>query len=139
MANIARSAKSSPDAIAGQFATQFGGNKLGEAVEAGQPLCMDANGVLWKFNNGSVAAAHRVLLAGVATRKATVGEPITPYGIGSRFHMSDGALLVPGRVYFCSATAGEIDDTSVASIDTIGAFYAINKTDLIVINQGKLA
>ena len=137
MANIVRSAKSDLDPVNSQNATQFGSRILGEDVDVGQPLCMDANGVVWKFNNASIAAANRVLMVGVSTRKAKAGQPVTPYGIGAVFKVSE-ALLNTGRVYFASATPGEIDDTATA-VDAVGAFYAVSKSDVIVLNAGKLA
>jgi hypothetical protein len=137
MANIVRSTKASIDPVNSQSALQFGSKQLGEDVDVGQPLCMDLNGEIWKFNNAAVAAASRVLLVGVATRKAKAGQPVTPYGSGAVFKISE-ELLVPGRVYFCSATPGEIDDTATA-VDAKGAFYATSKIDLMVIDMGKLA
>jgi hypothetical protein len=118
---------------------------LGEDVKDGQPLCYDdATGKLWKFNSPSAAAANRLLLAGIAGRTGYAGQPMTVNQIGTRFSISgtggltqDGTLL-RGRVYFASATPGEIDDVASA-VDTVGAFYAVSKQDLVLINVGKLA
>jgi hypothetical protein len=144
-ATITRSAKASIDPITVQFASSFGHALLGEDVKAGQPLCYDeATSKLWKFNSASAAAANRLLLAGIASRDGYTGQPLTVNQIGTRFGISgtggltqDGALL-RGRVYFASATPGEIDDVA-SVVDTVGAFYAVSKQDLVLINIGKLA
>jgi hypothetical protein len=138
MADIALSANASPDAIKAQFAVQFAGYTLGEDVEACQPLCLDSvTRKLWKFNSAS-AAAQRVIFAGFASRKGKAGQPMTVYGVGAAFHASEAALLVPGNVYFLSATPGVYGDAATA-VDAQGALYAISRTDLMVIRQGKLA
>jgi hypothetical protein len=119
MSIITRSTKASPDPISAQFAPQFGDAQAGEDIAAGQPVCLNTDGKLYKFNSATAAVANRVLLAGIAARSAK-------------------ATLVRGRVYFCAATAGEIDDTATA-VDAVGAFYALSTSDLVVVNQGKLA
>jgi hypothetical protein len=137
MANITRSTKASPDPISAQFAPQFGDAQAGEDISAGQPVCLNTDGKLYKFNSATAAVANRVLLAGIAARSAKAGQPLSVLGVGTRFNIADAAL-VRGRVYFCSATAGEIDDAATA-VDAVGAFYALSTSDLVVVNQGKLA
>lgn len=140
MPDIALSVKASPDAIKAQFATQFAGVTLGEDVAAGMPLCYDnVTNRIWKFNSPSASVANRVILAGVAARAGKTGQPITVYGVGASFHVSEAAALVRGQVYFASLTPGAINDASQAAADTQGAFYAITASDLMVIRQGKLA
>jgi hypothetical protein len=143
-ASITRSTRASVDGVTVQFASSITEN-LGEDIKAGQPMCFDeTTNKFWKFNSPSAAAANRVLLAGVANRDGKAGQPMTANQIGVIFGISgtngtgnDGTLL-RGRVYFASATPGEIDDVASA-VDTVGAFYAVSKQDLELINIGKLA
>lgn len=120
------------DTNTSHFAVQFTGGNSGEAFDINQPLELRTDGKLYK-NSGTGT------FIGVSPR--TVGVPnqaITVHGIGQRFHARDEGDLNIGATYFLGATAGYISDTATAR-DSMGAFTAVSKFDLMVVKQGKVA
>lgn len=123
------------DAASGRFASQFAGD-----IDAGEELtwagtCVEVQaggrlGRVYKCNAGA--------FAGVVHERKKVGQPATVHGIGAIFHASDAGTLVPGALYYVSATPGRIADAATAK-DSQGAFLAISTTELQVIRVGKLA
>jgi len=119
------------DTSTAHFSTQLTGCNSGEAFDINQPLELRTDGKLYKVSGAGN-------FVGISPR--TVGVPnqaITPRGIGLRFHARDEGDLTVGATYFLGATAGYISDTATAR-DSMGAFTAISKYDLLVVKQGKV-
>lgn len=129
MANITISTRASVDASTALYAFQISGKVAGADVTAGQPVYLrQSDDKMYPFATGEV-------LAGIAARNAKAGQPVTVFGIGTRFHASDAALTA--KVYYAGA-GGVISDTATAD-DTRGAFLRVGPNDLAIIAAGKLA
>lgn len=126
MPNITLDAKASFDAGSAQRARSLV-RILAEDVAAGQPLEMNAQGLLRKFTTGP--------LVGVSATAGFAGNPHTCYGLGFKF--MPAKTLTPGAQYF-AATGGNISDGTVAGQDIQGAFLALDTDVMEVIRLGKL-
>lgn len=132
MAEFKPGTAGSHDTSTSHFVTQLTGSVTGEAVDVNQPLELRSNGRLYKASGTGV-------FLGVSPRTVkVVGQALTVHGIGQRFHASDTGTLIPGKVYYLGATAGQISDAATAN-DAQGAFVAVTPNDLMVVRIGKLA
>lgn len=113
------------------FATQLTGHNVREAVDVNQPLELRADGLYKASGTGT--------FVGIAPSSVAVANrPLTPHGVGYRFHASDAGTLTVGATYYLGATAGYISDAATAK-DAQGAFLAVSPYDLMVMKIGKLA
>lgn len=84
-------------------------NVLGEAVAAGDLVCVRADGLVYRSDATGGAADVNASFHGVAPQALTTGEPISAIW-GERFHYGSG--LTPGTFYYPSGTViGGIADT----------------------------
>lgn len=128
MAAITISANASVDISTAQFAMQLSGKVAGEDINAGQPVYLkQSDDKIYKFATGKI-------FIGIAARTAKAGEPITVFGLGTRFYVSSTALT--GDLYYVNV-AGAID-TAATTDDTVGAFVRVSANDLMIVKVGKL-
>lgn len=128
MAAITISANASVDASTAQVAMQLSGKVAGEDINAGQPVYLkQSDDKIYKFATGKI-------FIGIAARSAKAGEPLTVFGLGTRFYVSSTALT--GDLYYVNV-AGTID-TAPTTDDTAGAFVRYGTNDLMIVKVGKL-
>jgi hypothetical protein len=121
----------SVDASTASVAPQISGLVAGEALFAGAIVQIKAADGKVYLANGT-AADSKALIAGVVPRSAGIGQPVTIYGIGTRFRYSSG--LTPNAKLFLGTTAGRAD-TAATTGDAVGVFRVINDTDVQVIRM----
>lgn len=130
MADLAKSSKASIDATTAMLAPQISGLIAGENIPVMSPCYIKASD--GKVYRTSGAAANELArCAGICPRAANATEPVTLFGLGTRFSYSDG-LLTPGALYFISATAGLIADAASTG-DAVGVFQAVTTEDLRIV------
>ena len=128
MAAVTISANASVDISTAQYAMQLSGKVAGEDINAGQPVYLkQSDDKIYKFATGKI-------FIGIAARTAKAGEPITVFGLGTRFYVSSTALT--GDLYYVDV-AGAID-TAATTDDTVGAFARVSANDLMIVKVGKL-
>lgn len=117
------------DMVTAQYAGQISGLFAGEALFLGAACYVAADGLVYKSN--SVAADALAAVHGFTGRAVAIGEPVTLFGIGARFHYA-ATGLVPGAQCFLSAvTAGQLA-TAAGAHDAAGIAVCINATDIMV-------
>lgn len=128
MAAITISANASMDGSTAQLAMQLSGKVAGEDINAGQPVYLkQSDDKIYKFATGKI-------FIGVASRTVKAGEPLTVFGLNTRFYVSSTALT--GDLYYVNV-AGAIDTADTAD-DTMGAFARVSANDLMIVKVGKL-
>ena len=132
MALITPSANVSVDTTTAQFAPQITGLIAGEDLLGAAPVYIQsADGKLYMSNGTAVNEAAEIV--GFTARAAKMGEPVTVFGKGARFHYADTGLT-PGDFYYIAATAGRLD--SVATVgDAIGVAQALTATDIRIVRD----
>lgn len=130
MAAVTFASDVSIDASTAMYAPQITGLYAGEDLVTGCPCYIkSSDGKVYKSNG--TANNEAAEFAGIAPRAAKSGEPVTLYGLGTRFRLSSGSLT-PGDVYYIATTAGGYD-TATTTGDTKGTVQAITSTDVVVI------
>lgn len=111
MADVTKTAETHGvvDARTAMYAQQNTGLVAGEDIGAGHAVRI---GTGWKVYK---AKAGDTRFDGIAPKDARAGQPITIFGIGTRFHATEGALAPLPGLYFLSATAGLFSDTATGS------------------------
>lgn len=117
------------DTSTGQFAPQVPGLFAGEDILLAAPCYIKSSDGKLYMSNGT-AANEAAEVVGFAGRHAHAGEPVTLFGIGTRFRYGSG--LTPGDIYYLGATAGRLD-TAPTTGDAFGYAAAVSSTDIIVI------
>ena len=135
MSLITRSTTASPDASTAQFAPQISGKIAGEAIDRAAPCYVKASDGLAYMTNAT-AANEASRIDGFAAEAAAVGNPVTLYGLGTRFHY--GSSLTIGTVLYAGATKGRLDSAATVG-DWAGCAMVISDTDIIVTRTGPLA
>jgi hypothetical protein len=136
MALVTVSTVAGLDASSGMYAPQISdglvaGEDIGSSSQAITPCYIKASdGKVYMTN--ATAAGEAARLAGFAARYAKTGEPITLFGIGTKFEYSTG--LTPGAIFYLAATAGRLD-TAATTGDAVGVAQAITAT-LIRVTRG---
>lgn len=104
----------------------------GEALEVADACYIaGADGLVYKADG--TAGDELAQFAGFAARTAAIGDPITLYGIGTRFKYATG--MTPGDRFFVAATAGRLDDAATTG-GTVAVAMAVSATDIICISMG---
>lgn len=136
MALVTVSAVAGLDASSGMFAPQISdglvaGADIGSASQAVTPCYIKAaDGKVYPTD--ATAADEKAVLAGFAARFTKTGEPVTLFGVGTKFEY--GTTLVPGAKLFLAATAGRLD-TAATTGDALGVAAAITATLIRVIKN----
>jgi len=136
MALVTVSAVAGLDASSGMYAPQISdglvaGADIGSASQAVTPCYIKgADGKVYPTDG--TAADEKAILAGVAARFTKAGEPVTLFGVGTKFEYTTSAT--PGAKLFLAATAGRLD-TAATTGDALGCFAAITATLIRVIKN----
>lgn len=112
------------DARTTMYAQQNTGLVAGEDLEAGHAVRIGTGFKIYKAKAGDAR------FDGIAPKSAKAGQPVTIFGIGTRFHATE-ADLTPA-LYFLSATAGLFSDTGTGK----PVARAVSKHDLEIIRVG---
>jgi len=130
MALVTVSAVAGIDASSAMFAPQ-----ISDGLVAGADLGGTAQAVTACYIKGSdgkvypcdgTAAAEAANLAGFAARYTKSGEPVTLFGIGTKFEYSTG--MTPGaKLYLAVGTSGRLD-TAATTGDAVGVAQAVTAT-----------
>jgi len=123
----------SPDTTTAQFAPHITGLMAGEDLLACAPCYIKTSDNLVYMSNGT-AANEAAEVVGFSARATRAGEPVTLYGIGTRFHYAAGTLS-PGAILYVAATAGRLADSGTTG-DPTGVAFAINPYDIIIFRAG---
>jgi hypothetical protein len=136
MALLTVSAVAGLDASSAMYAPQISdglvaGADIGSASQAVTPCYIKgADGKV--YPSDGTAADEKAALAGFAARFTKSGEPVTLFGIGTKFEYSTG--MTPGAKLYLGATAGRLD-TAVTTGDAVGVAQAITAT-MIRVTRG---
>lgn len=136
MALVTVSAVAGLDASSGMYAPQISdglvaGADIGSSSQAITPCYIKASdGKVYPTD--ATAATEAARLAGFAARFAKTGEPVTLFGIGTKFEYATG--LTPGALLYLAATAGRLDTAATVG-DAVGVAQAITAT-LIRVTRG---
>ncbi len=129
MALVSRDdANVSIDASTAQIAPQLSGGLIaGEALDAGAPCYIAADGQVY-MSNGTAAdiAAH---VDGFCPAPRVAGEAVTLYGPGTRFRY--GTAMTPGDNLYLEVTAGRLGDAATVGGTSVIA-RAISATEIVV-------
>lgn len=131
MSTVAVVSDASLDASTAMYAPQKTGFYAGEDLLPLAPCYIkssDGN----VYNSNGTANNEAAEFAGIAARPAKAGEPITLYGLGTRFRYGSG--LTPGNVYYIDTTAGGYNTAPTVG-DQIGTIQAISATDVVVVRS----
>jgi len=107
MALVTRSTSASLDASTGMYAPQITGNLYaGEALDVVAACYIKASDGLVYMSNGT-NADEAATFDGFTARACAIGEPVTLFGLGTRFRYGTG--LTVGANYYIAATKGRLD------------------------------
>lgn len=129
MALITRASDASIDISTAMFAPQIADLEAGEDLDAAAPCYINSSDGKVYMTNGT-AANEAAEFVGFTPRAAKAGQPVTLFGLGTRFRYGSG--LTPGDKYYAATTAGRLD--TVATIGgTTALARAVTSTDIVVI------
>jgi hypothetical protein len=83
--------------------------KAGEALTAGDPCYIQANGRVYRSLGAAANAAAKV--RGFAAKDTAIGEAVTLYH-GVRLGWNNAGALTPGANVYLGAAAGTLDDAA---------------------------
>jgi len=116
------------DIASAQSALKVSGLKAGVAIAEGQTVYIASDGTLKLAVTTQSVVGDQPDFLGIAAHDAAVGENVTVFGVGARFHYSAG--LTPGEFFAVSATAGGLEATVTVGLVVA---VAINATDILII------
>lgn len=134
MSLVTRNSNAGLDASTGMYAPQITGLEAGENLDVAAPCYIKSSDRKVYMCNGT-SANEAAEFAGFTPRAVLSGQPVTLFGLGSRFRY--GASLTPGDVYYMGATAGRLD-TAATTGDSTGLAVAITSTDIVVTRSNPL-
>jgi hypothetical protein len=136
MALVTVSAVAGLDASSAMYAPQISdgllaGADLGSATQAVTPCYIKgSDGKVYPTDGTALGEA--AVLAGFCARFTKSGEPVTLFGVGTKFEYATG--LTPGARLYLAATAGRLD-TAATTGDPNGVAAAITATLIRVIRN----
>ncbi len=129
MSLVTRAATASMDVSTGMLAPQLTGLIAGEALDVVAPCYIkSSDGKVYMTNATSANEAAEV--AGFTPRAVGIGQPVTLFGVGTRFGYGTG--LTPGNILYAAATAGRLD-TAGTTGDAFGVAQVVTSTDIVII------
>jgi hypothetical protein len=128
MALITRSASAGIDMASAMFAPQVSGLVAGEALDVSAPCYIHTDGKVYMAD--ATAADAKAKVAGWTPKAYNLGEVVTLFGIGAKYHYSDG-LLTPGQILYVGATKGRLDAAATTG-DSVGVAQAIDANKIRV-------
>jgi len=129
MALVTKVSTAGIDTVTAQVAPQISGLYAGEDLGIAAPCYIKASDGKVYQTNGT-AANEAATVYGFTPRAAKSGQPITLYGLGTRFRYGSGLTI--GATLYAAATAGALD-TAATTGDAVGVAKVITATDIIVI------
>lgn len=134
MSLVNRASTASPDTSTALNAPQISGKIAGEALDPAAPCYIKASdGLVYMTNATAAGEASRV--DGFSAQAAAAGNPVTLYGLGTRFHYGSG--LTVGTILFAGATKGRLDDAATVG-DWAGCALVISEEEIVVTRTGPL-
>ena len=131
MALVTVASDASMDTGTAQFAPQLSGDLYaGEALLVAAPCHIESDGKVY-MSNATAANADAVTL-GFTPRATASGEPVTLFGIGTRFRYASG--MTPGDTLYLGATDGRLDDAATTG-DAEGIAIAVSATDIVIVRN----
>lgn len=128
MALITTAATASLDASTAMYAPQVSGLLAGENIALMAPCYIkSSDGKVYQCDASADNEAAEFV--GVCPRAANANEPVTLFGLGTRFKLATG--LTPGDILYVGATAGQWDNTATAG-DPNGTLQIVTSTDVRV-------
>lgn len=131
MALVTRSTGASIEMSSALYAPQLPGLIAGEALDVAAPCYIHTDGKVYMAD--ATAADAKAKVAGWTPKAYNLGEPVTLFGVGAKFHYSDG-LLTPGQLLYVGATKGRLD-TATTTGDSAGVAQAIDASKIRVIRN----
>jgi len=128
MALVTRASDAHMDIVTAQKAPQISGLLAAEDLDIAAPCHVNSSGTV-EMSNATAANAD-AKVQGFTARAVKSGQPVTLFGIGTRFRYASSGLT-PGNTYYLGATDGRIDDGATTG-DSTGIAVAVSATDLIV-------
>jgi hypothetical protein len=128
MALITRVSDASMDVSTAQFAPQITGLYAGEDLDVAAPCYVKSSDGKVYMANGT-AATEPAKCFGFTPRAVKSGQPVTLFGLGTRFKYGTGLTI--GALYYVGATAGRLDNAATGG-DAVGCAYAVTATDIVV-------
>ncbi len=126
MTLVTRSADASIDASSASFAPQIADLLAGEDIDMAAPCHIaTADGLVYMSDGTAVNEAAEFV--GFSASPASTGQPVTLFGMGTRFRYGSGLAI--GAIFFIAATAGRLD-TAASVGDTVGTVQVISDTDI---------
>jgi len=134
MALVTRISTADAETNSIMFAAQIPDAKAGEAIDACAPCYIKASDGLVYMSNGT-AANEASKVVGFSKRSAAVGQPVTLFGVGSRFEYATG--MTPGQPLYVGATKGRLDTAPTVGC-TAPVAFAVTATHVIAtrLSQG---
>lgn len=136
MALVTVSAVAGLDASSAMYAPQISdglvaGADIGSASQAVTPCYIKASdGKVYPCD--ATAADEKARLAGFCALYRKTGEPVTLFGIGTKFEYGTG--MTPGALLFLGATAGRLSDAATTG-DAVGVAQVVTAT-MIRVTRG---
>lgn len=128
MATITK-VSASMDMVTAQYAPQITGLIAGSALVLGAACyILSTDGLV--YPSDAVADHEHARCHGFTGRAVAIGEPVTLFGMGTRFRYAAG--LTPGAQLFLGILGtGDLDDAATTG-DSLGVAVAITATDIVV-------
>lgn len=114
------------DTRTAMYAQQNTGLVAAEDIGAGHAVRIGTGFKVYKAKAGDAR------FDGIAPKDAKAGQPVTIFGIGTRFHATEDTLTPV--LYYLSATAGLFSDTATGSGKAVAR--AVSPHDLEIIRVG---
>lgn len=130
MALVTPASDASVDASTTMYAPQVTGLYAGEDILVCAPCYIKTSDGKAYMSNGT-ALNEAAEFVGICPRAAKAGEPVTLFGLGTRFRLASSGLT-PGNILYIGATAGRYD-TAVTTGDNEGVVQVLTNTDVRVV------
>lgn len=132
MSLITRSSSADVDTTSAMYANKFAGLIAGEALDPVAPCRIHTDGLVY-MSNGGADDANANIDGFSPPRAVAAGQPVTLFGVGTRFKYSDGNLT-PGATFYIGATDGRLDDAATTG-DAVGVAKAIDAYDIRIVRD----
>ena len=133
MSLITRDSTASIDVATAMKAPQLSGLQSGEALDVAAPCYIKASDGKVYMSNGT-AANEASKVHGFASRAANqANEPVTLFGIGTRYRYATASGLTAGTPYYLGTTKGRLDTVPQVGGNQV-LCWAVSDTDIVVGN-----
>lgn len=132
MTTVTKSATADIEATSILWNSRISDVIAGEDLDLAAP-CYIASGDGLVYMSDGTAADEAAGVDGFTPRNVKAGEPVTLFGIGTRYRYSDGNLT-PGQRLYLDTVAGQLNDAPTTG-DAVGVAKAINTTDIRIVRD----